>query len=486
MGNAIKIIFVVCCLCINSFSIHAKNLNKCKGIQNEEEPFLFQDKKYKLLEKYYHNCFAEIYCSDSGYCANPENKTLTTINYKTVKQSGNFHYYYKGDFKNGKFNGEGTKEFRDYWTYNGQFKNGKMDGKGTKKYKKGWIYEGSFENDKRSGIGKYYNKKLDFQYKGLFVNNELIRGKYKTPSFSYEGEFRAKKPHGFGTIKYINGDVYEGNWDLGKLSGKGKYHRLKNDHSIENKYEGMFLDGSKHGKGVLTFVNEKTIYEGTWKKNIPHGIFIISYDPKFTMYDANKNPTTDQSKAIIFGETKYEGFINSNYEKHGKGKMFLANNKIAEGKFINGRLDGLFKYTNSNGKVEFSYYANGNLDKAETNYIRGNMFKNGDQVLQDYVKALKYYKKAVHLEHKEAMLEVAKLYNEKRINVKLNELQKLANYFNDGKTDLRKRNIKAHMWANLSGNKEYRDKIKLTSDEVLEAQELAKKCLKKKYKGCDN
>ena len=216
---------------------------------------------------------------------------------------------------------------------------------------------------------------------------------------------------------------------------RGKYHFKETEKSAEHTYEGSFLDGKKHGKGVLTLITEKTTYEGSWKDGIPHGLFNVFYNLKFLMFDANKNPTTDKSKATIFGETKYEGFKNSNYEKHGKGKMFLANNKIAEGKFINGRLDGLFKYTNSNGKVEFSYYANGNLDKAETNYIRGNMFKNGDQVLQDYVKALKYYKKAVHLEHKEAMLEVAKLYNEKRINVKLNELQKLANYFNDGKTD---------------------------------------------------
>ncbi len=84
------------------------------------------------------------------------------------------------------------------------------------------------------------------------------------------------------------------------------------------------------------------------------------------------------------------------------------------------------------------------------------------------------------------MYEIAKLYNEKRIKVKLTELQKITNYFNDGKTDLKIRNIKAHMWANLSGNKEYRDNIKLTSDEVLAAQKLAKECLKKKYKGCDN
>ena len=45
--------------------------------------------------------------------ANPENKTLTTINYKTVKQLDNFRYYYKGEFKNGKFDGKGTKQFKD-------------------------------------------------------------------------------------------------------------------------------------------------------------------------------------------------------------------------------------------------------------------------------------------------------------------------------------------------------------------------------------
>ena len=149
-------------------------------------------------------------------------------------------------------------------------------------------------------------------------------------------------------------------------------------------------------------------------------------------------------------------------------------------------MNGEFKIIDREQKVHFQYYKNGKHDEAETAYLRGKRFENGNGVLQDYIKAFENFEKAVHLQHKKSMLEVAKLYNERKINVNLSNIEKIVNYINNGKTELRKGNINAHMWANLSGNKEYRDNIKLTPDEVLEAQELAKICLKKKYKGCDN
>ena len=39
----------------------------------------------------------------------------------------------------------------------------------------------------------------------------------------YEGEFKAKKAHGKGLMKWREGDKYEGEWKDGLRHGKGTY-----------------------------------------------------------------------------------------------------------------------------------------------------------------------------------------------------------------------------------------------------------------------
>ena len=82
------------------------------------------------------------------------------------------------------------------------------------------------------------------------------------------------------------------------------------------------------------------------------------------------------------------------------------------------------------------------------------------------------------------MLEISKLFYEGKIKVKLTSFQKILNYFDDGNTLNKLNKVKAHMWANLAGNMQYRDNIKLDADELMEAQKLAKICLDKNYVDC--
>lgn len=59
----------------------------------------------------------------------------------------------------------------------------------------------------------------------------------------YEGDWEDDLMHGFGTYKYLSGNIYEGSWEKGKMSGKGVM---------------QFADGSK--------------YDGEWADNLMHGV----------------------------------------------------------------------------------------------------------------------------------------------------------------------------------------------------------------------
>ena len=63
------------------------------------------------------------------------------------------HRVYKGEWKNGKPNGQGTYTFPDGKKYEGKFKDGKEQGQGTYTYPDGVKYEGKFKDGKEQGQG---------------------------------------------------------------------------------------------------------------------------------------------------------------------------------------------------------------------------------------------------------------------------------------------------------------------------------------------
>ena len=71
-------------------------------------------------------------------------------------------------------------------------------------------------------------------------------------------------PHGQGTMKYTNGDVYTGNFTHGIPEGQGKM-----TYADGNVYEGNFW-GKPHGQGIMTYANGST-HEGTWYLNEKYG-----------------------------------------------------------------------------------------------------------------------------------------------------------------------------------------------------------------------
>ena len=59
-------------------------------------------------------------------------------------------------------------------------------------------------------------------------------------------------------MKYYSGAFYEGEWKGGFLDGEGVY-----TDEAKNVYEGSFQNGLFHGMGVMKYINGD-VYDGEW------------------------------------------------------------------------------------------------------------------------------------------------------------------------------------------------------------------------------
>lgn len=59
-------------------------------------------------------------------------------------------------------------------------------------------------------------------------------------------------------MQWPNGDWYEGSFRANNMNGYGKYYSKQN----ESFYEGTYLDGKRHGKGIIR--SNKNSLEGYW------------------------------------------------------------------------------------------------------------------------------------------------------------------------------------------------------------------------------
>ena len=91
-------------------------------------------------------------------------------------------------------------------------------------------------------------------------------------------------------------------------------------------YTGEFLDGKKHGQGVLTTKSNR-MYKGGWKNDVPHGAGINSF-PNGKTYE---------------GEYKDGKPI-------GEGKWIYSDGRTYSGKWINGQF---INENNKNDTLEF-------------------------------------------------------------------------------------------------------------------------------------
>jgi len=168
----------------------------------------------------------------------------------------------EGLFKDGQPHSHLRYYFNDGSHYEGQFKNEKFEGEGTlykpdgsKVYSKSWV------SGKASGAQEEYDVRGRLVFRGAkdSLNNPTGNCYIASGSFTVEGDFRDGKPAGAMIKRYEDGREYrgqlnrdfveEGNAEITFVDGR--------------RYKGPFVKGVPHGQGILVTDSGKEVKQ-TW------------------------------------------------------------------------------------------------------------------------------------------------------------------------------------------------------------------------------
>ena len=254
-------------------------------------------------------------------------------------------------------------ENKYYLFYDGEWKYGKKSGAGVEYFSNGKKkYEGEFDNDKYHKKGKLYiniESKINGNLYYLFYDGDWKydqRSGYGFEYYSdggkkYVGDFDSDKYHGKGALffqgnnKNINTINYEGEWKFGLKCGKGKEF-LPNRKLV---YEGLF-DNNKYKKGKLYFKNGY-YFSGNFDNGKMNGKGVLSFDKNYpidktieVMNNLFKKPEEILDDLELFAKNalkgdfsqieKYEGnFVNNN--KEGFGICYYKNGACYRGEWKN-------------------------------------------------------------------------------------------------------------------------------------------------------
>ena len=146
--------------------------------------------------------------------------------------------------------------------YEGEWKNGIMHGKGKYIRDSHTLYDGEWKHGVREGHGIQ-----------SFITTSGTESEYVIERGGrYEGLFVNNQRHGKGVQSWVNGSTYQGEFVCGKRHGWGKFQWPDGD-----SYEGMFEYDYKHGRGAYTYLSGNS-YEGEWNRDVMMGKGLYIYD----------------------------------------------------------------------------------------------------------------------------------------------------------------------------------------------------------------
>ncbi|CAF3379397.1 unnamed protein product [Rotaria socialis] len=259
---------------------------------------------------------------------------LIVLGYEGGKEKGLFEGYgkatyvgghsYTGDWSGGMMNGQGRYEWADGVVYSGTIVNNQIDGVGTYQWPDGSVYQGDVYRGRRHGTG-------------IFRHGKSL--------LTYEGEWRMGHIHGKGTLQFgrEGQNYYTGDFIMNIPFGKGR-----RQYASGNLYEGMWVNGKRHGYGVFSWSNGNGEYLGQWENGVQngHGVhiwyIIRAEESQYALrnyYEGNFLDGRRNGYGTFYysSGTKYIGEWKAD-QKHGKGKVILRNGTMIEADFQNDRI----------------------------------------------------------------------------------------------------------------------------------------------------
>tara|TARA_B110001452_G_C15230198_1_gene426192 strand:+ start:130 stop:2079 length:1950 start_codon:yes stop_codon:yes gene_type:complete len=311
---------------------------------------------------------------------------------------------YQGEFKDGYKDGQGTYTWANGNKYVGEWKKSRKHGQGTFTWANGnklvgewmgyrrntigtftWVngdeYVGEFESDSyiREGPGTFTwaDGKREYsignetysdgkEYTGSFLSAPTCGiSTSKVANYNYvqiaSTNALRKVLYGKGKLTTSNGVVYEGEWSHVKIYREGaeggfmeEKHYLKNGRNGPNsfkypgpsrlisgtKYKGNLQNSRKHGQGVLTTLDGRTLYNGEWKDDKMHGQGIKNWvnGDKYQGEWKDDKMHGQGTKTYTSG-SKYVGeWKDSRY--NGQGTLTCVNGDKYVGEWMGGKPNG--------------------------------------------------------------------------------------------------------------------------------------------------
>ncbi|XP_032223512.2 uncharacterized protein LOC5522265 [Nematostella vectensis] len=166
----------------------------------------------------------------------------------------------------------------------------------------------------------------------------------------YCGSFVDGKRHGHGVLAWQNRTRYEGHFEDNERNGIGVL-----TYNTGEKYDGEWLDDKQCGIGTLKYPNGD-YYHGEWREGEMHGKGVIVFNNKdslegvFVKGDIQSEGTLKCTNGLTYVGTWHKS------KKHGKGRLVMANGDTYNGNFVNDRMCG---------EGEMLYAKNGALYKGQ-------------------------------------------------------------------------------------------------------------------------
>lgn len=295
---------------------------------------------------------------------------------------------YRGSYANGMKCGEGVYRSSNGSVFEGVFNSDMRNGFGVTTFSNGDVHKGEYLHDRMHGMGTYLYANGHI-FKGQFLNgNQCRHGYYSSPSGMavyiyengnvYRGEMREDpsrsvlftrqgrgttlyadgtvmngfwnedRPHGACSMRFNNGDVFEGEYCQGKRKGRGELSIASSGNRMEGLWEdnklaldqvtlrysnGDVWDGPlrkvngeylRHGRGSLTCVDDGRVVTAIWEGDnlvdTPDGRVKLKNGTSLKGRLASNGQFIGNVIIYYTDRSSYRGEV-KDFKRHGRGKL---------------------------------------------------------------------------------------------------------------------------------------------------------------------
>lgn len=180
-----------------------------------------------------------------------------------------------------------------------------------------------------------YNMLNGGVYRGWWNNGKMHGfGAFSFFDNIYLGEFAWNVKNGMGELHYSTGEVYTGRWAHGYPHGEGTF-----THPNGDQYAGAWEAGSRKGTGIFTS-QAGDRFEGEWDDDLPNGsgALVLSDGTKYTgswvQGQFDKQGTLEMADGRVYRGEWARGL------RQGEGSFDFTNGSTYEGAWFQGKQNG--------------------------------------------------------------------------------------------------------------------------------------------------